>query len=231
LSSILKALKKLEDEFPTTAREVRLPELARPRSGLRRWEIHAGRFSKALAAVLVLLILGSAALVWYLGRTGTPPPAARSVAEPAASQPASDGRTTVKKRVTAVPLKATLPAPPAAAQRPAVPKSRPTAPPDLPAPRPALPEPVETEASLRPTPAESPPARGQGDSLPVLGDDLKLQALSWSAVSTDRIAVINGSVVREGALLEGYSIVRIDEDQVVVRKGGDTWKLLFDLSR
>jgi hypothetical protein len=65
--------------------------------------------------------------------------------------------------------------------------------------------------------------------LPVLTTDLKLQAISWASAPGDRLAVINGNIMREGASLEGYSIIQIDRDEVVVRKGSEQWKLVFNL--
>jgi hypothetical protein len=35
--------------------------------------------------------------------------------------------------------------------------------------------------------------------------------------------------MREGAILEGYAIVRIERDAVVVRKGAQQWRLVFNL--
>ncbi|MFZ0614504.1 MAG: general secretion pathway protein GspB [Desulfobacterales bacterium] len=80
-----------------------------------------------------------------------------------------------------------------------------------------------------PRPPESGPDRAATADLPVLTTDLKLQAVSWASAPTDRLAVINGSIMREGTTLEGYVIVRIDRDEVVVRKGGEEWKLVFKL--
>ena len=58
---------------------------------------------------------------------------------------------------------------------------------------------------------------------------LKLQAIVWSSDPKERIAVINGAVLREGDSIEEFSVARIDADVVVVREGAAEWKLLFDL--
>jgi hypothetical protein len=73
------------------------------------------------------------------------------------------------------------------------------------------------------------PDRAAPPDLPVLTTDLKLQAISWASAPGDRLAVINGNIMREGTSLEGYSIVQIDRDEVVVRKGSEQWKLVFNL--
>jgi outer membrane biosynthesis protein TonB len=76
---------------------------------------------------------------------------------------------------------------------------------------------------------EAKPNRSATANLPVLTTDLKLQAISWASAPGDRLAVINGNIMREGTSLEGYSIVQIDRDEVVVRKGSEQWKLVFNL--
>jgi hypothetical protein len=81
--------------------------------------------------------------------------------------------------------------------------------------------------TVRRTPSKSAAAPGAG--IPILTSDLKLQAISWSQNPANRIAVINGNILREGAALEGYSISRIAKDEVVVRKGAEEWKLVFNL--
>ena len=56
---------------------------------------------------------------------------------------------------------------------------------------------------------------------------LKLDAIGWSDDPKKRIAVINGRIVREKESIEGYFIVRIDAEEVVVREGGKSWRLVF----
>jgi len=56
---------------------------------------------------------------------------------------------------------------------------------------------------------------------------LKLQAVSWSEIPEKRLAVISNHIVREGESIEGYSLVAINMDDVVVGKRGETWRLTF----
>ena len=56
---------------------------------------------------------------------------------------------------------------------------------------------------------------------------LKLQAISWSENPDNRIAVINGSIMREGESIEGFRIIQIGQDDVVVRAGQNERKLVF----
>ena len=58
---------------------------------------------------------------------------------------------------------------------------------------------------------------------------LKLQAIAWSNVAAERIAVINDRIVREGESVEGYSINQIRQEDVVVNDGDRSWQLEFGL--
>lgn len=60
---------------------------------------------------------------------------------------------------------------------------------------------------------------------------LKLQALAWSTDDTRRMAVINGRIVREGESVDGYQVIQIREDDVVVNDGGKSWRLEFGIQR
>ena len=59
------------------------------------------------------------------------------------------------------------------------------------------------------------------------GSGLKLQAIAWSSDSKDRIAVVNGRILREGSSIEGSLIIRIDKNDVSFQKGGEQWKQRF----
>jgi hypothetical protein len=50
---------------------------------------------------------------------------------------------------------------------------------------------------------------------PLEDSKLKLQAISWSEDPDNRIAVINGSIMREGESIEGFRIIQIGQDDVV----------------
>ena len=81
-------------------------------------------------------------------------------------------------------------------------------------------------------PVKQPPARPRANpqvDLPELKVGLTLQAISWSEEPQRRIAVINGNIVREGGAVEGFTITRIDQNLVLIRKGSEEWKLVFKL--
>ena len=58
---------------------------------------------------------------------------------------------------------------------------------------------------------------------------LKLQAIAWSNVAAQRIAVINNRIVREGESVEGFSINQIRQEDVIVNDGNQSWQLEFEL--
>ncbi|MGD1967747.1 MAG: general secretion pathway protein GspB [Desulfobacterales bacterium] len=58
---------------------------------------------------------------------------------------------------------------------------------------------------------------------------LKLQAIAWSSVAAQRIAVINNRIVREGESVEGFSINQIRQEDVIVNDGNQSWQLEFEL--
>lgn len=58
---------------------------------------------------------------------------------------------------------------------------------------------------------------------------LELQAIAWSNDATQRIAVINGHVVREGESVEGFSVTQIRRDDIIVNDGTESWRLEFGL--
>ena len=78
---------------------------------------------------------------------------------------------------------------------------------------PYLPRPYETDNTN--------PPKGQ--------EELLLQAIAWAKVPEDRMAVINGEIVRQGELFKGTLIREINENDVVLKKEGYIWKLLFKI--
>ena len=65
--------------------------------------------------------------------------------------------------------------------------------------------------------------------IPSGNSTLDLQAIAWSKDPQKRIAVINGHIVREGESIGDMSVTHIGADNVLVRKGGTEQKLLFKL--
>ena len=64
--------------------------------------------------------------------------------------------------------------------------------------------------------------------IPILTEsDLQLHAIAWSPEPGQRIAVINNSIVREGEVVEGFDIVSIATDGIVVEKDREQWRLML----
>lgn len=83
--------------------------------------------------------------------------------------------------------------------------------------------------------AGKPPAAPRSEESPqysrLQNSTLILQAIAWAPEPAKRIAVINGSVVREGETLEGFTLMRIRKDDIVLNDGSKTWQLAFGLKR
>jgi hypothetical protein len=59
---------------------------------------------------------------------------------------------------------------------------------------------------------------------------LEIQAIAWSNDPESRIAVINSRILREGGSVEGVLVKNIGKDEIIFRKGGDEWRQLFRLN-
>lgn len=78
--------------------------------------------------------------------------------------------------------------------------------------------------------SDSPPLKARQrstDAERLTDGSLSIQAIAWSANPDERIAVINNRVTREGASIDGYSIVTIAEEAVYARKEGKLWMVRF----
>jgi hypothetical protein len=77
------------------------------------------------------------------------------------------------------------------------------------------------------TPAKAPVESYQNVSA-LTDDRLKVQAIVWSRIPEDRMTVINSRVLHEGDSVDGFTLVVIRPDDVVVKEsGGARWKVLF----
>ncbi len=59
-------------------------------------------------------------------------------------------------------------------------------------------------------------------------DLLQLQAISWSDLPKARITIINGRILHEGQSVEGYTVIQIRPDNVVLDKAETYWKLEYN---
>lgn len=88
---------------------------------------------------------------------------------------------------------------------------------------------METDASTSPSP-DMIQARPL-DDFPLLDPaaGLTLQAISWSTDPARRLAVINGRICREGEPVDGYVLVRINPDNVLLSDGRTSGRLIFKI--
>jgi Type II secretion system protein B len=87
---------------------------------------------------------------------------------------------------------------------------------------------VENEPALENSPVQTPLEQVEKVELPVLKDTgIKLQAITWSKDPQKRIAVINNSILRQGETVSGYRIEVINQDDIILNDRGKKWKLLF----
>jgi hypothetical protein len=229
LSSILKALKKLEDEYPNGEDQISWPQRTGTTRIIRRWEIHSGRFTRILWGFIGLIILAAAGwFVFYMQRPiAADAVPAETIPEPVAVRTSSAGEFLSPAQPPADPEPSHSPAA-RPAERTPEPKRIPAAGPWSP----STVKPVTPAQGLpdEPPGAASPPVDTGRSALPKPAG-LRLQAISWSRQPSERIAVIDNEIVREGAALKGYSVIRIESDKVVLRKDGEEWALAFKLQK
>jgi hypothetical protein len=189
LSSILKALKKLEDEYPNGEDQISWPQRTGTTRIIRRWEIHSGRFTRILWGSLGLILLAAAGwFVFYMQRPiAADAVPAEAIPEPVAARTSSAGEFLNQDQP---------PADPEASHSPAArPAEKTLEPKRIPAPGPRSPstaKPVTPAHGLpdEPPGAASPPVNTGRNALPKPAG-LQLQAISWSKQPSERIAVIN----------------------------------------
>jgi hypothetical protein len=76
------------------------------------------------------------------------------------------------------------------------------------------------------------PSKDRYAGLPRFSDStLKLQAIAWAHEASQRLAVINNRIVREGDSVDGYSIVQIRSEDVIINDGTESWRLEFSLAQ
>ncbi|UCD77778.1 MAG: general secretion pathway protein GspB [Desulfobacterales bacterium] len=287
MSSILKALKKIEEESPPPATFPSLPRPIDSKQALNSKTIERRRFRRTVIFVILLLVVVVAAFILYnqrriiiakilpsattddrtsreadsSGKNTVYRAKIRAASEKSVRLPSEENRklknqtksaatdSSAKKFQTNKPSFTS-----AAAANQREPKSitlRPRAQSELnatainPLKKPAsLPGAAPIEKSVaqkkakapnEPTAATAKNPTGKRSSKVsydrIEDSKLKLQALAWSEDDVRRMAVINGQIVREGQSVDGYQVVQIHEEYVVVNNGGKSWRLEFGLQQ
>lgn len=227
MSLILDALRKMEQDRNSrrgTAQDLR-PEVLR----YRRAPVRERRLPLRWISLAVLLVVAGLG-VGFLALGSRP---GKPVATPAAQAPAA--------AVPRGPAPAAQPAPSEAAPAPASTagaapeparpplaaglKEVPVAKEPAPEPRPVTPErTVKPARRERPAPA-APPAAQQPV---VMGSaDITVSGIAWQDERNLRRAVLNGSLVGEGAQVSGARVVEIKEDRVRLSRNGQLFEVLL----
>lgn len=224
MSLILDALRKMEQERRErrgAAQNLR-PEVLRYRTASPGRQKEPGKFPLALVGGVLLLCAGVGAGFFLKGEGKS----AQSVASPAPAAP--------------VPVPAAAPAVPAPAPAQEAPPLVPAAPPApavaAPAPPAAKDAPVAVAApapkaklkSARVEPA--PQARPQQEVAPVAqgaAPDITISGIAYQDERRMRRAVLNGTLVGEGAEVAGARVVEIKETKVKLSRGGQVFEVPF----
>lgn len=272
MSSILKALKKIDESSPPADSGQPWPQPGEARDAItksikKRWFIR-----RMTTYVLVAACVISLAVLLYLRQADkTPHHQAAAIRTEAKTEQGQIHRAKIEKtapgsRSPEATMEKQPPPPRTTAPQRIKPAPKPTAPAVRRSPK-ALaattpPETAKPTRSRKPLPKKSkkaatkivPPAgdtnarksaRKKAVSKPTTASrsdqspqysrlqnkDLKLQAIAWAPEPAKRIAVINGSIVREGETIEGFTLMRIRKDDIVLNDGRKTWQLEFGLKR
>jgi outer membrane biosynthesis protein TonB len=253
LSSILDALKRLETDGTSVVKDGHAPPAwlkdppVEATASDRFWALMLNRHTRAaLVFVVVVAVAAAAAAVWLLAGANHPqtrspaavPNAGMTQPEPRSVASGSRGR---QGRLSPTPPPQPTPAlsPPAEPAPPVRPVGETPRRPaavvrDTPRPpvKPAVPAAVPRPASqakppgpVAPLPAPAPP---EPEPVPLPDNaGLRLQAISWSPVPIQRIAVINNRVLYEGEPVGEFTVSAIRQEAVLLDRSNVTYRLEF----
>lgn len=214
MSSILKALKKLEKEVPQQSVEQPLLQEIDTKKTIsqhvRRYLLN--RLFFVLFAAVTLTVGGWLAFSHKLFLPERP--------SPGHVVPAKTDKKVAK--TAPIPIRK-------APAKPITPSKKETRPTVLTKKEPPATEPVKR--------SEAPAIKGRKQPIvkqPITADRfeeprLKVEAIIWSNYVKSRFAVINGHIVRAGESVEGMSVEHIGRNYVTVRSGEKEWRLKFRL--
>jgi general secretion pathway protein B len=221
MSLILEALRKMEQDRNSrrgAAQDIR-PEVLRYR--------RAGQPQKnrpylpwALGALLLAGALGTSLFL----KGGRETIVSHELAPPAPAGPASavSPDPTPPAAQPALPVPAVLPAT-AVPQSPARSDSAPV---EAPRPRPDRQSPAQLKARAQQT-GTAPVSRNETAAPAVAAPDITVTGIAWQDERSLRRAVVNGSLVGEGAEVAGARVIEIREDRVRLSRGGQTIEAAF----
>lgn len=228
MSLILDALRKMEQDRNSrrgTAQDLR-PEVLR----YRRAPVSERRLPLRSMGLALLVLVGLGVGFLALGSRRDKPaatsapqaPAAAAVPKspaPAAQPASSEAAPAPASTAGAAPEPARLPLAAGLKEVPVVAKE------SAPAPRPVKPErPVQPARHERPAPAAAPAAQ---QPVVVGSGDIAVSGIAWQDERNLRRAVLNGTLVGEGAQVAGARVVEIKEDRVRLSRNGQLFEVLL----
>lgn len=238
MSSILKALKKVEDVQPEPRRTENWSHAFDSREAIRRQARRSRVVRTGLAALCAVLVLGVAG--WWFSVQGPKPgggpgqPSGKTVTGKGAGGTAARGTPTGVAPAASkpAPARTARAEPPAKASPPARPAAA------VPAAR-KTPVPVKAEPVPPPRPEAAPRAARAVPSAPAASGEqetterldtsgFRLEAIVWSSDPAGRFAVINGSILRQGGTMDGLTVTSIERNSVKLRSGSKAGEIRFN---
>jgi hypothetical protein len=215
VSTILQALKRLEKEraVRTAPTQPAMLQSFDTRQVLHRAAAFSWLRGKVLTWSVAALAISVGAIAWHLySRSGPPGPQMPPPSTHGVQQATVPSGARPQAVADATPRAKSAPARDgrfASEDQWAAPVQPPVAPP-----------------AARAAPARQAPGDYAGAER-LTDERLTVQAIAWSTNADDRMAVINNRVVREGNVVDGFTIVAIEEQIIYVREGGRLWQVRF----
>lgn len=224
MSSILKALKRLEQEKST-----RKPEFVKIDAEILK-SVSSGKRSSAALVIAACAVFASGGGAAYLFLKHDAPPIA--AAKPQSPVP------TAGTALSGIPTPAPVPETVSNANRNTTPAAttlntateRPA-----PAPQPVMPRQkprIELTSDLVPPTAPVPEQKSTAAPVapPAKQSVLKLDGIAFQDGGADSLAVINGTTVSKGSLIEGARVEEIQKDRVRFSRGSEKFEVILDRS-
>ena len=231
MSSILKALKKLEDE-----KSIRKPDSLKIDAEILRGDA-SRRFSPMGISLLaaLLFVCGSGATYVFMKPDTENIPVSALLA-PLGSPSSAAVVAPVAKKQQNQNVKAELPEPGKMLSNRSILKRDNTTPSSAKPPKlPATVQPVQqikqSEVKLPVVPTQKAPMSAIiRPATPVMAPSLKVNGIAFQDESTDRVAIVNGVSVSNGSMIEGAKVEDIQKDRVRFSYGGEKFDVALGKS-
>jgi len=216
LSSILRALKKLDEDSVSKGKEVEPRKTGIKEVVTRRTGGPLG-FHRILVWVFVFLVVGSAAWVAIAIYSNKKTPGTQTV-KLSSQKPVSISKE-VNRPVSAVPVDRNLPGASGGEKEREIP---------------ATGEEKQDftgsrgESPIPSTEQSTPPGPGSSEKPQASYPNMVLNGILWSDNSNRRVVLLNDRYMKEGEVFNGVSVVKIEKNSVTLRWGKETWTLKLD---